>query len=128
VVRGAYTVSTYVEGTGNNLRLAQNAPFNQPEFETQFNSTGSNLPTAPGCASDPCTQGIRYCRRHRANDPTCATLACFDGASIRLWDKNYWPAIVQQWNLSLQQTLDIKLPSRSATLASTARTWQIRCG
>jgi len=105
VVRGAYTVSTYVEGTGTNLRLPQNAPFNQPEFETQFNSTGSNLPTAPGCASDPCTTGNSLLTPPPNNDPTCATLSCFDGASIRLWDKKYWPAIVQQWNLSLQQDL-----------------------
>jgi hypothetical protein len=105
VLRGAYTVSTYVEGTGTNLRLPQNAPFNSPEFETQFNSTGGNLPTAPGCASNPCTTGNSLLPPPPNNDPTCATLSCFDGASIRLWDKNYWPAIVQQWNLSIQQDL-----------------------
>ncbi len=105
VVRGAYTISTYVEGTGTNLRLPQNAPFNTPEFESQFNSTGSNLPTAPGCASSPCTTANSLIAPPANNDPTCATLSCFDGASIRLWDKKYWPAIVQQWNLSIQQDL-----------------------
>lgn len=103
VIRGAYTVSTYVEGTGTNLRLPQNAPFNQPEFETQFNSTGSNLPTAPGCASSPCLTENSLLPPPPNTDPTCATLACFQGASIRLWAKNYWPAFVQQWNLSVQQ-------------------------
>jgi hypothetical protein len=105
VVRGAYTVSTYMEGTGTNLRLPQNAPFNSPEFETQFNSTGNNLPTAPGCASNPCLTENSLLPPPPNTDPTCATLACFQGASIRLWAKNYWPAIVQQWNLSIQEDL-----------------------
>ena len=31
VIRGAYTISSYLEGTGTNLRLPRNPPFTPPE-------------------------------------------------------------------------------------------------
>ena len=34
VLRGAYGISSYLEGTGNNLRLPMNPPFTSAEFET----------------------------------------------------------------------------------------------
>lgn len=84
VIRGAYTISSYLEGTGTNLRLPLNPPFNQ-EFETRYDSlslprsrTGDGL-TVLSSPADP-----------------------FAGANIRLWDPNVQPAIVQQWNLSVQ--------------------------
>src|SRR6266436_4653373 len=41
VVRGAFTISSYMEGTGTNLRLPLNPPFDggspgSPEFQTQY--------------------------------------------------------------------------------------------
>ncbi|MEO8659905.1 MAG: carboxypeptidase-like regulatory domain-containing protein [Bryobacteraceae bacterium] len=84
VVRGAYTISSYLEGTGTNLRLPLNPPINQ-EFENRYDSfslpksrTEDGL-TVLGAASDP-----------------------YAGTNIRLWDPNIKPAIVQQWNLSMQ--------------------------
>ena len=40
--RGAYGISSYLEGTGTNLRLPMNPPFTRPEFETDY--FASNLP------------------------------------------------------------------------------------
>ena len=82
VLRGAYGVSSYLEGTGNNLRLPMNPPFSSPEFETDYFT--SNLPaTTTG-------QGLL--------PPTTP----FQNAVIRLWDANIRPAISQQWNLMVE--------------------------
>ena len=82
VLRSAYGASSYLEGTGNNLRLPMNPPFNSPEFETDYFT--SNLPaTSTG-------QGL----------PPPATP--FQNAIIRLWDANIRPAISQQWNLAVE--------------------------
>lgn len=84
VIRGAYTISSYLEGTGTNLRLTLNPPFNQ-EFETRYDSL--SLP------------------RSRTSDGLTVLSAPADpfaGSNIRLWDPNVQPAIVQQWNLSIQ--------------------------
>jgi hypothetical protein len=89
VIRGAYTISSYLEGTGTNLRLPLNPPFNQ-EFETRYDSTNLRLPLSRT------SQGLTALTS--SSDP-------FAGANIRLWDPNIRPAAVQQWNFSLQQQL-----------------------
>ena len=38
VVRGAYTISSYLEGTGTNLRLPRNPPFTPTEVTATYNS------------------------------------------------------------------------------------------
>jgi len=83
VLRGAYGISSYLEGTGNNLRLPMNPPFISPEFETDYFTT--NLPaTRTGQGLLPPTTDL------------------FQSAIIRLWDANIRPAISQQWNLSIE--------------------------
>ncbi|MBM3749159.1 MAG: carboxypeptidase regulatory-like domain-containing protein, partial [Acidobacteria bacterium] len=67
VFRGAYTISSFMEGTGTNLRLPLNPPFNF-EFEAIF--TGQ---TAIGSTTD---KGLTVLR---AMDP-------YKNATIRLWD------------------------------------------
>jgi hypothetical protein len=96
VVRGAFTVSDYLEGTGTNLRLPINPPFDGGaaaggEFQTQYLT--QPLPTTSA------SQGII------APPPAgtaCPNLACFDGQIFRLWDQNVQPAIDDQWNLTVQ--------------------------
>ena len=83
VVRGAYTISSYLEGTGTNLRLPQNPPFSPPEIDAQY-----NVPTVQ-------TQ----------DGPGGSTANPFVGANFRVWDPNVKPAMDQQWNLTLQQEL-----------------------
>jgi hypothetical protein len=102
VLRGAFTVSDYLEGTGTNLRLPINPPFNGGaaaggEFQTQY-----LLQPLPGTTA---SQGII------APPPVgtaCPKLSCFNGQILRLWDKNVQPAIDDQWNLTVQHQLGAK--------------------
>jgi hypothetical protein len=84
VVRGAYTVSSYLEGTGTNLRLTINPP-----FTTEYNNVYDSL-TYPTSTTN---QGMTVLQS--ANP--------YNGAVIRVWDPNIKPAIVQQWSLTLEK-------------------------
>ena len=86
VVRGAYTISSYLEGTGINLRLPMNPPFTRPEFETDY--YGSNLPAT------------------RIEEGLLPPADPFQNAVLRLWDPDTQPAISQQWNVVLQHQFD----------------------
>jgi hypothetical protein len=96
VFRGAFTISDYLEGTGTNLRLPINPPYNGGaaaggEFQTQY-----LLQPLPGSTA---TDGII------APPPAglaCPNNACFADTIFRLWDKNVQPAIDDQWNLTIQ--------------------------
>jgi Carboxypeptidase regulatory-like domain len=81
VVRGAYTISSYLEGTGTNLRLAENPPFTPTEVSAQYSVPTVQTQSGPGGAVP--------------GDP-------FAGAILKVWDKTVQPAMDQQWNLTLQ--------------------------
>ena len=88
VVRSAFTISSYMEGTGTNLRLAQNPPFTAAETFVNYNGLATPTTTTDqglvpvGSPSDP-----------------------FAGSLIRVWDPKVQPALTQQWNLTIQQQL-----------------------
>jgi hypothetical protein len=82
VVRGAYTISSYLEGTGTNLRLARNPPFTPPEVGAQYAGPTVQTQAGPGGAAP--------------GDP-------FAGAIFFVWDKTVQPALDQEWNLTMQQ-------------------------
>jgi len=86
VVRAAYSVSSYMEGMGSNLRMSQNRPF-VPAVSAV---TGTDVTTGFGAPAPLCSG---------------ANLACYNGVRIFPWDPNLRPANVQQWNLSVQQQL-----------------------
>ena len=85
VIRAAYTLSSFLEGTGTNLRLTLNPPF----------ATEHDILTAefPSTLSDGYNPFI--------SNPGDQ----FAGASLRLWDPNVRPAVSNQWNLSVQEQL-----------------------
>ncbi len=85
VLRGSYTISSYLEGTGTNLRLPLNPPYEQ-EFESNFNIAGAPY-ELPGSTLD---QGLSQIS---AKNP-------YAGATIRLWDPHVRPADDQQWNVT----------------------------
>jgi len=85
VFRGAYTISSYLEGTGTNLRLPLNPPFEQ-EFAALYNTPAYFL---PGTTLDQGLSGLN------AKNP-------YVGATIRLWDPEVRPAEVEQWNFSME--------------------------
>ena len=88
VLRGAYTISSYLEGTGTNLRMPLNPPFNS-EYQALYNTPEYFLP--PTRLSD----GLAGLN---PKDP-------FVGATVRLWDPNVRPAISQQWNFAIETQL-----------------------
>ncbi|OLE12405.1 MAG: hypothetical protein AUG89_07655 [Acidobacteria bacterium 13_1_20CM_4_56_7] len=73
VVRGAFTISSYLEGTGTNLRLPINAPFSPSEINVNYNSVALPLTTS----SDGVTGA--------AAGASCAapTYDCYAGALLR---------------------------------------------
>ncbi len=85
VFRGAYTISSFMEGTGTNLRLPLNPPFNV-EFESIYES---------GPIGQTTEQGFTVVS---AKDP-------FVGSNIRLWDPFVRPAHVQQWSFIIERQL-----------------------
>jgi hypothetical protein len=90
VIRGAFTISSYLEGTGTNLRLPQNPPFTPAQINTVYNSLalpGSTLSTGIPAA---------------APTSSCLNYSCFEDAILDLWDPNVQPAIDDQWNLAVQ--------------------------
>ncbi len=96
VVRGAFTISSYLEGTGTNLRLPLNPPFDggspgSPEFQTQYLLQPLPGTTASDGIISPPNTGL-----------SCPNFTCFNGTVFRLWDKNVQPAIDDQWNLTVQ--------------------------
>jgi Carboxypeptidase regulatory-like domain/TonB dependent receptor len=95
VVRGAFTISSYLEGTGTNLRLTLNAPFVPAELNAIYNN--AELP------STTTKDGIVG----SASGASCAApaYACYAGAFLRVWDPNVQPAIADQWNLTIQHQL-----------------------
>jgi hypothetical protein len=92
VVRGAFTISSYLEGTGTNLRLPLNEPFTPAEINQNYNNLA-----LPGTST---TDGIVG----SAAGASCAApaYACYAGAFLRVWDPNVQPAIADQWNLTIQ--------------------------
>jgi hypothetical protein len=91
VLRGAFTISDYLEGTGTNLRLPQNPPFSAPEFQTQYLLQPLPTTTASDGIIAPPSNGL-----------SCPNYSCYDGNVFRLWDPNVQPAISDQWNLTIQ--------------------------
>ena len=85
VIRSAYTLSNYLEGTGTNLRLTINPPF---AHETDANYTSLSVPTTT------LSEGLT---------PLAASSNPYEGAGLRVWDPNVRPAVANQWNFTVQQ-------------------------
>lgn len=85
VFRGAYTISSFLEGTGTNLRLTMNPPVRPSDFTVTYGGSGLPATTADqGLIPPPPTNP-------------------FQGSDLRIYDPNFRPAAVQQWNFTIQQ-------------------------
>jgi len=80
VLRGAYGMSSYLEGTGTNLRLPRNPPFSPSETTAKYTVPTVQTQDGPGGGS---------------SDP-------FQGANFFVWDKTVQPALIEMWNLTAQ--------------------------
>jgi len=88
VVRSAFSISSYMEGTGTNLRLPINPPFTPAETFVTYNGKPLPLTTTD--------QGLV---------PSGSPSDPFAGATLRVWDPKVQPAITDQWNLTIQQQI-----------------------
>jgi hypothetical protein len=91
VLRGAFTISSYLEGTGTNLRLPINPPFNPAELDVPYHG----VPLPATTSSDGIVGST-------STGTSCPNYACFAGALLRVWDPNVQPALSDQWNLTAQ--------------------------
>ncbi len=98
VIRGGYTLSNYLEGTGTNLRLPINPPF-AVEHDNQY--TGQPYNQLPGSTLD---QGFLPFTENAGSQ--------FADVTLRVWDPNIRPAVANQWNLTVQRQI-----TSTATLA-----------
>ncbi|HKM79652.1 MAG TPA: TonB-dependent receptor [Candidatus Acidoferrum sp.] len=84
VVRAAYGSSSYIEGGGANEELSLNLPYGN--FESTY------------------PQGIGTLGEAWGGAPPCPSpqFSCYAGSRIRIFDQNFRPALIQQWNLTIQ--------------------------
>ena len=92
VIRGAFTVSSYLEGTGTNLRLTLNPPFTPAEINENY--SGLALP------NQDTTTGIVGAGTSLPCD--APAYECYSSALLRIWDPHVQPAIADQWNFTVQ--------------------------
>ena len=88
VVRGAFTISSYLEGTGVNLRDTQNPPYAAPQVETSNVGTGTATYTSDTAFSS--ATGVNP----------------YVGATLQTWSGTVQPAVADQWNLTVQRELN----------------------
>jgi hypothetical protein len=93
VIRSAFSISSYLEGTGTNLRLPINPPFTPAETRNAYGTSSfpANYRTEDGIV------------------PTGAAGDPFAGSLVRVWDPHVQPAITDQWNFTWQQLLSNSL-------------------
>ena len=91
VIRGGFGISQYEEGGGSNEELTLNLPYGILQQQaagglgTLSNGFGATTSTeCPGGISQACYEG---------------------GVRLRIFDQNFKPAMVDQWNLTVQQQL-----------------------
>lgn len=87
VFRAGYSISSFMEGGGSNEELTQNLPFG---FLQQQASGGlGTLSSGFGPASAAACPAIDQ--------------ACYAGVRIRVFDQHFRPAMVSQWNFTIQR-------------------------
>ena len=90
VIRGGYGISSYLEGTGANLRLTQNPPFHK-----DFEEIGTS-PSGGGTTGLPYAAGLFY---QAANGfPTTAVPT----TTFYAWPKDLKPSSTQEFNLTTE--------------------------
>jgi carboxypeptidase family protein len=99
VVRGAFGIVQYMEGTGKNLRLTQNPPFNF-EGRRVFDAT-----TGPGAASN----GFADIIPNAGGGP---------GTLFRIFAPDLRPQLTKQWNLVFERKLSDSLSAQAGYVGS----------
>lgn len=92
VVRGGYGLQNYMEGTGANLRMTTNLP-----FQSTYQASGSQ-------ASVGGSTGNFFDVRNGFSNP--ASGAATSGAVYNVWNKKIKPAFIGMYNLTLEYQLN----------------------
>lgn len=93
VLRGGYGITTFFEGTGANLRLNFNYPFQ--------NSFVASAPTPSATSSGaPFNSSQGFGTTNTSCDITTSTTPCT--TQIRAWDKNIRPMFLQEFSLTAE--------------------------
>ena len=95
VVRAGFGISDFVEGGGSNEELNMNLPFG---VLLQYAAGGIGTLSngfAGSTSAASCPQGIVF--------------SCYAGNRIRVFDQNFKPAMIDQWNFTIQQQLSNSL-------------------
>jgi hypothetical protein len=87
VIRAAFSVSSYLEGTGTNLRLPRNPPY---------------TPTQIGGTNNYTTGATPYTTEAGASGGAMPQPESVVGATMFAWDPIVQPAVGEQWNLTIQ--------------------------
>jgi hypothetical protein len=92
VIRAGFGISQFMEGGGSNEELTLNLPFGI--LQQQAAGGSGTLSNGFGSATNTqCPGGINQ--------------ACYQGGvRLRIFDQNFRPAMISQWNLTLQQQLN----------------------
>ncbi|HEY6448859.1 MAG TPA: carboxypeptidase regulatory-like domain-containing protein [Acidobacteriaceae bacterium] len=98
VLRGGYGITDDLEGTGANLRMTQNAPF----FHTF-----SYAPTPPTATNN--GQGPMPVQNGFNLSSSANTISTFN---FNVWQTNLKPALIQQFNLTLQYMITSNLTAQ----------------
>jgi Carboxypeptidase regulatory-like domain/TonB dependent receptor len=98
VIRASYSLSNFLEGTGTNLRLTRNPPWQTGHLVTY--ASGADLVLPPTTLD----QGFSAFPSSGCTPATILTYspACFSGSTIFTWDPKIRPAVSNQWNFSIQ--------------------------
>ncbi len=88
VFRAGFGISSFAEGGGGNEELTQNLPFGF----LQQSAVGPTIDAGFGSASGVACGGV-------------INQACYAGQRIRVFDQNFRPATVSQWNFTMQREL-----------------------
>ena len=97
VIHGAFSVSSYLEGTGTNLRLPRNPPYTPTQIG------GTNIYTA---------DGTPYVTEAGASGGAQPQPQSVNGATMFAWDPVVQPAIGEQWNFSIQHQFNKTLTAQ----------------
>jgi hypothetical protein len=98
VLRGAYDISTYMEGNGVNNMAVVNPP--NVELHNELNNSGAALEYPVTTLDQGYTPFSAACTPAQL---MAFSSACFASGQAHATNPNLQPAVDQQWNLSIQQ-------------------------
>ena len=96
VVRGGYGLQNFMEGTGANLRMTTNLPF-------QASYQANAVAAAPASGTAPATPGSFFSVQNGFSNPASAASA--SGAVYNVWNKHIKPAFIGEYSLATEYQL-----------------------